>query len=279
VFRLRRWVVAGLVRIPVGGAREGLNKPSSQRKLGPSACKTLGSSFRWSDEARVVQSFLDSRVGLLFSYEGAPVRILFTIVVASVAVAGFAKATEIEAVLAHPPVDAFFTCSEHWQGQLSALGDDLGKDCVVQRLVEEEGRMWTRPYKSDGRTNEDWFGWGAQLLSPCDCEVTKLHVNPEQNEPGRLGKPPASHIVLRRDDGVHFLLAHIQQPAVAVGDRLSYGDPIARIGNNGYGRSPHLHIGAWKDGAALQVRWDQRKMRIPPEHRKAEAPKSPGEEP
>lgn len=206
-------------------------------------------------------------------------RMLGAIAVASVTIAASAKASEIEAVLAHPPVDAFFTCSEHWQGQLREMGDDHGKDCVVQRVVEEEGRMWARPYKTDGRSNEDWFGWGTQLLSPCDCEVTKLHENPEQNEPGRLGKPPASHIVLRRDDGVHFLLAHIQQPAVAVGDRVGYGDPVAKIGNNGYGRSPHLHIGAWKEGVALQIRWDQRRMRMPPEHRRSEAPKPEGGEP
>lgn len=188
---------------------------------------------------------------------------------------GIARAEVIEVVLAHPPVDAFFACSEHWQGQLESLGDDLGKDCVVQRLVEEDGRMWTRDYATDGRTNEDWFGWNAQLLSPCACEVVRVHENPVQNEPGRLGTPPASFLILRRDDGVHFLLAHIQAPSVAKGDRLDYGDPVARIGNNGYGRSPHLHIGAWKDDKPLQIRWDQTRMKLPPEHRKPEPQESP----
>lgn len=195
-------------------------------------------------------------------------RMLAGITLASLALAGPARATEIDSVLAHPPLDAFFTCSEHWQGQLQALGDALGRDCMVERLVEENGRTWTRPYATDGMTNEDWFGWRVPVLSPCDCVVTKMHENQGQNAPGLLGKPPATYLILRRDDGVHFLLAHIQMASVTVGQRVGYGEPIAKVGNNGFGRSPHVHMGAWKDNTPLQIRWDQTRMQTPPEYRK-----------
>jgi hypothetical protein len=195
-------------------------------------------------------------------------RLLAGLALASLALAGGARSTTFDAVLAHPPFDAFFTCSEHWHGQLAELGDQLGKDCLVERLVEQDGRTWTRPYATDGKTNEDWFGWNAQIFSPCDCVVMKMHENPVQNLPGRLGVPPASYLVLRRDDGVHFLLAHIHLVTVAVGQRVAYGEPIARVGNNGFGRSPHLHTGAWKDDKPLQIRWDQTRMKTPPEYRK-----------
>jgi hypothetical protein len=232
----------------------------------PTAEDTLGTS------ARCAQQRLNTALGFSIGYREIPMRLVLAALLATILLPQPVKSSEIESVVAHPPVDAFFSCSEHWQGQLQELGDDLGKDCVVQRLVEDEGRVWSRAYATDGKTNEDWFGWGAQLFSPCACVVTKIHENPQQNEPGRLGSPPASHIILRREDGVHFLLAHIQLPSVAVGDTVSYGQPLAQIGNNGYGRSPHLHIGAWRDGSALQIRWDQSKMRMPPEHRpKAES--------
>jgi hypothetical protein len=81
-----------------------------------------------------------------------------------------------------------YTCSEHFQGQFEYLGDALGADCVVQKLVEAGGRLFPRAYSGDGFRNEDWYGW-------------------------------------------------------------------------------HLHIGAWRDGTPLQIRWDQSKMQPAPEFR------------
>lgn len=101
---------------------------------------------------------------------------------------GVSRASEIEAVLAHPPVDAFFTCSEHFKGQFDGVGDALGADCVAQRLIEEDGRLWSRSYADQGHKNEDWYGWHMDLLSPCSCEVVDVHTNDAQNEPGIMGE-------------------------------------------------------------------------------------------
>lgn len=170
--------------------------------------------------------------------------------------------------LAHAPVDASFSCTEHFAGQFSSPGDALGTDCVVTRLVETDGRLFSRMYSGDGFRNEDWYGWQQPLLSPCDCEVVGVTINPVTNEPGKLGNPPASSITFKREDGVHFVYAHIQDAAVHVGDRVAAGQLVARIGNNGYGRVPHVHVGAWRGNEPLQVRWDQSSMKIPPEFRK-----------
>lgn len=196
-------------------------------------------------------------------------RLRSVLLIAFAASAAVHGGEPIEAVLAHPPVDAMYACSEHFAGQFKHPGDALGADCVVQKLVDVDGRLFSRAHAGDGARNEDWYGWNEPLLSPCDCEVKKLHENPVVNQPGILGKPPASHLVLVADDGTHFLLAHIQAPLVKPGDRVSAGQPVARIGNNGYGRTPHLHIGAWRDSTPLQIRWDQTRMRLPPEFRAA----------
>jgi hypothetical protein len=171
-----------------------------------------------------------------------------------------AAAPEPGVVLAHPPFAGYYHCGEHYAGQLKYRGDALGTDCMVAELVTEDGRTWSRTHRGDGRQNDDWYGWNVELLSPCACTVVKLHLNPVTNEPGILGKPPASHVVLERADGTRFLLAHIQQPSVRVGDEIKAGEPIARVGNNGYGRMPHVHIGAWRGETPLQIRWDQREM-------------------
>ena len=43
------------------------------------------------------------------------------------------------------------------------------------------------------------------------------------------------------------------------GDTVRAGQFVARVGNNGYGRSPHIHVGAWKGQTPYQIRWDLRR--------------------
>jgi hypothetical protein len=170
---------------------------------------------------------------------------------------------EIEQFLAHPLFLEPYSCSEHAAGELPYLGDDLGQDCMIEAFVERNGRAFMRAYATDGLTNEDWYGWNKVVLSPCDCTVTAVDINPTTNVPGQTGKPPASSIELLTADGISVVLAHIQSPLVKKGDVLKSGEPVAHVGNNGYSRVPHIHIGAWRERDGLQIRWDQKKIPIP----------------
>lgn len=165
---------------------------------------------------------------------------------------------EISQFLAHSPFATAYTCSEHAAGELPYLGDDLGQDCVVQKFVDRDGIAFMRSFATDGLRNEDWFGWQQPVLSPCECKVLSVRVNPVTNQPGRPGKPPASAITLQAADGTKVLLAHIDAAAVSVGDVVRAGQPIARVGNNGFARVPHIHIGAWRGNDAVQIRWDSK---------------------
>ena len=164
--------------------------------------------------------------------------------------------------LAHPLFQTSYSCSEHAWGELPYLGDDLGQDCVQQEFVEEGGHAFMKSYRTDGLSNEDWFGWNRPVLSPCDCTVVRISLNATANAPGVLGSPPASMIVLAAEDGTKVVLAHIQSPTVREGQQVKAGEAIARVGNNGYSRNPHIHIGAWREKQALQIRWDQRHIPV-----------------
>jgi hypothetical protein len=159
-------------------------------------------------------------------------------------------------VVAHPIYRQYFLCGEHAAGELKGLGDALGTDCVIHQVESVNGRVWARSHAGEGERNEDWYGWGQDVLSPCDCAVTKINLNPKTNQPGMLGSPPASVIELTRDDGIHFVLAHIAEPQVIVGARVHPGQIIAKVGNNGYSRHPHIHVGAWKGQTPLQISFD-----------------------
>ena len=167
----------------------------------------------------------------------------------------------IEQVMIHPLFKVHYSCSEHWEGQLPYPGDALGTDCIIYGGLPAGGRSgFVRAYKTDGMTNEDWYGWGETVLAPFDATVEKININPVVNKPGELGKPPASFVVFKHADGTMVLLAHVADVTVKEGDMVKAGQPFAKVGNNGYGRAPHIHVGAWRAKTPLQIRFDLRAM-------------------
>lgn len=154
-----------------------------------------------------------------------------------------------------------FMCSEHFEGQIPFAGDALGTDCYVMGGVDGEDGF-SRAYRTDGAINADWYGWHAEVLAPVDGVVVGLLENDRENVPGVLGRPPAGMIQIERADGVLVTLGHITQPRVKVGDRITAGQVVALVGNNGFGRAPHIHVGAYRRATAepLQIRWNLRAM-------------------
>jgi len=163
----------------------------------------------------------------------------------------------IETVTIHRIFNEYFSCGDHYNGELEYLGDALGTDCVIQGGLQGDTGFVTA-FRNDGARNEDWYGWNAEVLAPFDGTVVAVNVNPVVNQPGQLGSPPAGIILFERADGVRVLFAHVQDTQVARGDTVRAGQVVARVGNNGYSRSPHIHVGAWKGETPYQIRWDLR---------------------
>jgi len=89
--------------------------------------------------------------------------------------------------------------------------------------------------------------YGVPVVSPCDGEVISARDGlPDLSPPETdRGNAAGNHIVLDCE-GLRLELAHLQLGSVAVvpGDRLTVGQPIARVGNSGNSSEPHLHIHA-----------------------------------
>jgi hypothetical protein len=171
-------------------------------------------------------------------------------------VTGAIGQVELGPVFAEP-----YGCTEHPYGQLAYAGDALGTDCTIGGGITREGGYF-KPFRTDGKTNADWYGWHANVLAPCDCVVVGVYAKPVENVPGTFGKPPAAMIQFRTADGVIVVLAHVAEIAVKVGDLVNAGEVVAKVGNNGVARAPHIHIGAYReaDAVPLQIRWDLRAM-------------------
>ena len=165
-----------------------------------------------------------------------------------------------ESIKIHALHEESFTCTEHWDGQFQHLGDALGTDCVIQEFVGEKGRYFMKSYASNGFKNTDWFGYKKDVLAPCNCTIEKIHVNPVTNKPGIMTPGAASSIVLITSDKTRVSLAHVDDIIVKVGQKVSAGEKIAKVGNNGYSRIPHTHVAAWKDDKPLQIQFDQKTL-------------------
>ena len=168
---------------------------------------------------------------------------------------------DIHQMLLGPIFTEPYYCVEHYFGQLDYAGDALGTDCMVGGgLSGATGFM--SPYRTNGKTNADWYGWHAEVLAPVDGVVIGVLAKPDDNVPGTMGKPPAAMLQFRTDDGVIVVLGHVTAIRVKQGQRVARGQVVALDGNNGMARAPHIHVGAYVEATAepLQIRWDQRAM-------------------
>lgn len=169
--------------------------------------------------------------------------------------------TLTQSVLIHPVIDASgkaltLWTREHTYNSQLRLGDQLARDFTVARVGEDGIPRSYRP-GTDGKKNEDWFGWRRDALAPFDGTVTRVQHPDSTNEPGTMNrKAQPGLIFFENDDGVTVLYVHVREIEVSEDQRVQAGDVVAKVGNNGNSRAPHVHVGAWRNETPLQIQVD-----------------------
>lgn len=108
-----------------------------------------------------------------------------------------------------------------------------------------------RVYDGDGATNEQFYGFGADLLAVADGTVVAVSDGVEESVPFNSVPPDTkegfggNQVILEIAPGVFAAYAHLQpgSATVAVGDEVDEGDVIGKLGNTGPSQGPHLHFG------------------------------------
>jgi hypothetical protein len=107
-----------------------------------------------------------------------------------------------------------------------------------------------------GRTgNEEYAGWGREVLAPAPGRV--VHARNDVPDNAGEGDPlatyrtlpdpmlaiPGNCVVIDHGNGEFSALMHLQMGSVAVrvGDTVTAGQVIGRLGNSGDANGPHLH--------------------------------------
>jgi hypothetical protein len=169
----------------------------------------------------------------------------------------------IQEVVLHPIMNDTFVCAEHAEGELTRLGDALGKDCMVIDMdsTRAPDKRLLSLSEGKGLNNEDWFGWEAPLLAPCDGTVDSTRAPARTNRPGEILSDAApGQLRFTCQDGVRVVYAHVRNIQVQSGDSITAGEAVAEIGNNGNSDAPHVHLGAWKGETPFQIRFDLRAL-------------------
>ena len=101
-------------------------------------------------------------------------------------------------------------------------------------------------YKTDGETNEDYYAFGKELISPCDGEVVLVVDGVKDNKPGILNPiyVPGNTVIIKTQKSEYLFFAHFKQNSIKVkqGQRVTIGQLLGLCGNSGNSSEAHLHF-------------------------------------
>jgi hypothetical protein len=111
----------------------------------------------------------------------------------------------------------------------------------------------------DPTDNRSYRGYGEDVLAVANATVAAIVDGIPDNVPANRAPPAVTPdtmggnlVVLDLGNGRHAFYAHLQPGSIRVrqGDRVTVGQPLARVGNSGNSNAPHLHFQV-SDGPSL----------------------------
>lgn len=103
-----------------------------------------------------------------------------------------------------------------------------------------------KSYLPHGKTNEDYYAFGKELIAPCDGEVVLVVDGIKDNVPGQMNAiyVPGNTVVIKVAANEYLLFAHFKQHSIVVkeGQKIKQGQLLGLCGNSGNSSEPHLHF-------------------------------------
>jgi murein DD-endopeptidase MepM/ murein hydrolase activator NlpD len=100
-------------------------------------------------------------------------------------------------------------------------------------------------HRGNGETNEDFYAFSKEILSPADGVVTDVINGVRDNTPGSMNPYSAlgNAVIIRHGEHEFSVLAHLKLDSIPikVGQEVAAGQTIGLCGNSGNSSQPHLH--------------------------------------
>ena len=133
-----------------------------------------------------------------------------------------------------------------WGGNTKELNyhieSDAQKNAFDFVITNEKGNS----FKKDGKTNDDYYAFGKELIAPCDGEIVSVVDGVKDNLPGELNPiyAPGNTVILKTANNEYLFFAHFKQNSIVViqGQRVKQGELLGLCGNSGNSSEAHLHF-------------------------------------
>jgi murein DD-endopeptidase MepM/ murein hydrolase activator NlpD len=103
-----------------------------------------------------------------------------------------------------------------------------------------------KSFKTDGKTNKDYYAFGKELLAPCDGEVVLVVDGVKDNIPGEMNSfhTGGNTVIIKTAKNEYLVFCHFMQQSIVVkvGYTIKQGQLLGMCGNSGNSSEPHLHF-------------------------------------
>lgn len=101
-------------------------------------------------------------------------------------------------------------------------------------------------YKTDGKTNEDYYAFGKELIAPCDGEIVLVVDGVKDNVPGQMNtfNVGGNMVIIKTANNEYLVFCHFKHQSIKVkeGQKIKQGELLGLCGNTGNSSEAHLHF-------------------------------------
>lgn len=133
-----------------------------------------------------------------------------------------------------------------WGGDTKELNyhveSEAQKNAFDFLIIDKSGKS----YKMDGKSNEDYYVFGKEIIAPCNGEIISVVDGVKDNIPGEMNSFDAggNTVILKTVNNEYLVFCHFKHQSIKVkeGQKVIQGQLLGLCGNTGHSSEAHLHF-------------------------------------